>query len=162
MKRGLKSLVNGAWLSVIGDTGATGNVISADYATKRKLRLEQSCHQFQLGNSTQVKSLGAVTIDFAFAEKPSKIHKILCHVLPKCAYDLILGNTFLIATETLTKHRHRLTECVFPKLNLFHLNFLGNDDQRLRGTIADRYLAHAIPDTGAETNVMDLGLDISI
>ena len=92
---------------------------------------------------------------WAFAEKPAEIFDIICHVLPHCTYDLILGSGFLTATETMSKYRRRITECVFSIANAFHLNFLGNDSQYLRGSLADRYTVLALPDTGAEVNVID-------
>ena len=156
VKRGLASYVNGARLSVIADTGAMANVISAAYAKQRNMTIDTSSSSFELGNSSLVDSLGTVTIDYAFAEEPSKIFTLVCHVLPHCIYDLILGNAFLVATETMSKYRRRLTECIFSVANVFHLGFLGNCRQFLEGTLADQYVAYAIPDTGAERNVMDL------
>ena len=92
---------------------------------------------------------------WAFAEKPIDVFNIVCHVLPHCIHDLILGSRFLMATEAMSKYRHRVTECVFSVANAFHLNFLGNDSQYLRGSLADRYNVLALPDTGADVNVID-------
>ena len=156
IKRGLASFVNGTRLSVIADTGAAANVISATYAKQRNMEIDTSSSSFRLGNSSLVDSLGTVTIDYAFAEEPSNMFKLVCHVIPHCIYDLILGNSFLTATETMSKYRRRLTECVFSIANVFHLGYLGNSQQILEGTLANKYLAYAIPDTGAERNVMDL------
>ena len=55
----------------------------------------------------------------------------------------------------MSKHRRRLAECVFSIANVFHLNFLGNDSQCLRGTLADKHSVYALPDTGAEANIID-------
>lgn len=160
IKRGLASFVNGTRLSVIADTGATQNIVSAAYAKERKMTMKETSYSFKLGNSAVVKSMGTVMIDYAFAEEPSYIYKLVCHVLPHCTYDLILGHTFLFATESLSKHRRRLTECLFSVVNVFHLSFLGNESQLLEGVIADRYTTYALPDTGAERNVMDLKYEI--
>lgn len=156
VKRGLASFVNGARLSVIADTGAAHNVISAAYVEERNMKIDTVSTSFKLGNSSVVNSIGTVTIDYAFAEEPSKVFKLVCHVLPHCIYDLILGNAFLAATETMSKYRRRLTECMFSVANVFHLGYLGNYMQTLKGTLADQYAALAVPDTGAERNVMDL------
>ena len=156
VKRGLSSFVNGSRLSVLADTGSKENVISAAYVKERKIPISGSPSSFTLGNSTIVDSIGMATVDYAFAEEPSKITQLVCQVLPNCIYDLILGNTFLTATETLTKHKRRLSECVFSVVNLFHLSFLGNNSQKLAGTLADQYSALAVPDTGAERNVIDM------
>ena len=156
VRRGLASWVNGARLSVIADTGAAANVISAAYVKQRKLVVDRSSSAFKLGNSSVIDSLGTVTIDYAFGEDPLNVFKLVCHVLPNCVYDLILGNVFLTATKTMSKHRRRLTECVFSVVNVFHLGYLGNFQQVLEGTLDDRYPSFAIPDTGAERNVIDL------
>ena len=62
----------------------------------------------------------------------------------------------ITATETMSKYRHRLTECLFPSTDAFHFGFLGETCQRLQGTLADHHPVLAVPDSGAERNVMDL------
>ena len=156
VKRGLSSFVNGSRLSVVADTGSKENVISTAYVKERKIPMHLSPFSLTIGNSVVVDSIGTVTVDYAFAEEPSKITQLVCRVLPNCIYDLILGNSFLTATETMTKHKRRLSECVFSVVNLFHLSFLGNNSQGLAGTLADQYSASAVPDTGAEKNIIDL------
>lgn len=98
---------------------------------------------------------GTVSLSWAFSEKPKEIIDIICHVLPQCAYDLILGSKFLTATETFSKHRRRLVDCVFSTSNVSHLNFLDGGRQTLDGKVG-AYQVSAIPDTGAERNVMNL------
>ena len=94
---------------------------------------------------------------WAFAEEPIKPINIICHVLPICTYDLILGSKFLAATETLVKYRRRVTECAFAVLDVFHLNLLDDGHQALvlDGRVGDHPTC-ALADTGAERNVMDL------
>ena len=84
--------------------------------------------------------------------------RMICHVLPGSSYDLILGSKFLWATETLTKYRRRLQKCFFSILSSCssHFNYLGEESQRLRGTIGDVHDVLAVPDTGADRNVMDM------
>ena len=98
-----------------------------------------------------------MSIRWAFADSPKHRISILCHVLPSCTYDLILGNSFLKATETLTTFRYRLTKCLFTMINnVSHFGFLGETYERLEGTIADAHHVLAVPDTGADRNVMSL------
>ncbi|KAG8533929.1 uncharacterized protein KY384_001670 [Bacidia gigantensis] len=157
VKRGLASLVNGSRLSVIADTGAGQNMMSALYAKQRKLSVDSSSTgKFKIGNSSIITSIGTVTIDYAFAEEPSRLFKLTCHVIRDCLYDLILGSPFLTHTQTMSEYRRRLTECVFSISNFFHIGYLGNSSQLLRGAIADDSPAFAVPDTGAERNVMNL------
>ena len=173
-KRGLSGFVNGSRKSALADTGAAQNVISSAFAKEMELQIEESPSLIKLGNSKKTRSLGnslsvtptfvqelnswltgAVSMKWSFAEKPAEIFNIVCHVLPHCTYDLILGSEFLTATETMSKYRRRVTECIFSTANLFHINFLGNDSQYLRGSLADRYTVIALPDTGADVNVID-------
>ena len=68
---------------------------------------------------------GTVSLDWNFADKPKESFSILCHVLPYCMYNLILGNSFLRATRTLTEFCYRLTKCFFRVVNnVSHFNFL--------------------------------------
>ena len=64
---------------------------------------------------------------------------------------------FLTATKTLTEFCHRLTKCVFSVVNnVSQFSFLGETYQRLQGTLANKLSVLAIPDTGADRNVMSL------
>jgi len=96
-----------------------------------------------------------VRLLWAFAEDPTKTYDLLFHVLETCIYDVILGSAFLTATETLSKYRRRLTECVFSVARIFKFGFLGNKCHRLEGILGDKHEVLAVPDTGAERNVMD-------
>jgi hypothetical protein len=68
---------------------------------------------------------------------------------------VILGQDFLTATETFSKHRRRLTECVFSVARVFKFGFLENRCHRLEGFLDHVIQVLAVPDTGAERNVMD-------
>ena len=158
VKRGLASYVNGAKLSVLADTGAGHNVMSEAYARERNFPTNYSdTMEFQLGNSKAIESIGTVNIDYAFEKEYTNTFKIKCHVLQDCVYDLILGDSFLSATKTMSENRHRLTQCVFSvaKFPHPHLSYMGNCSQRLRGLLADYVPVLAMPDSGAECNVMD-------
>lgn len=103
-----------------------------------------------------------MSVLWAFADDPKETFSILCHVIPFCTYDLILGTGFLTATKTLTKFCHRLTRCLFSVVNSVpHFGFLGETYQRLQGTLADEYSILAIPDTGADRNIMSLQYAVS-
>lgn len=57
----------------------------------------------------------------------------------------------------MSKFRHRLTKCLFSVINnVPQFGFLGETYQRLGGFIADEHAVLAIPDTGADRNVMSL------
>ncbi len=56
----------------------------------------------------------------------------------------------------MSKYRHRWTECLFNVANVFHFGFLGQNSQRLQGTLARRHSVLAVPDSGAERNIIDM------
>ena len=72
---------------------------------------------------------------------------------------MIIGSPFLTATKTLSKYRRRLTECLFSTVNVLRMSFLGGDESRLLGYVGrwgeDSIKVAAVPDTGAEGNVID-------
>lgn len=79
-----------------------------------------------------MSSSGTVSVLWAFAENPKKTFSILCHVIPKWTYELILGNKFLTATKTLTNFCHRVIKCLFSEINnIPRFDFLGETNQRL-------------------------------
>lgn len=157
IRRGLRGLVNGFKVSAIADSGADRNVVTAAFAKRRSLEIEGSPAIFKLGNSTFVQSLGVVRMMWSFAENPQEKVEVLCDVLSKGTYDVILGCGFLKATKTMSKHRYRLTKCFFPSTNLPGMNFLGGGTQRLKGIVGSSHQTLAVPDSGADRNVMDLG-----
>jgi hypothetical protein len=173
-KRGLEGLVNGNFVYALPDTGSDENIVSESFIEKHNLHTTPSSQEFRLGNSTTVRSkgkiclvlfltrrtasdlyTGTVAIHWAFADNPGKKYPILCQVLPGCLYDLILGKSFEKAVETYSRYRRRLTQCAFSLANVFRVNLIGNAPQRLVGILGSKHRVFAVPDTGAECNVMD-------
>ena len=178
-RRGLPGIASGKEMSALPDSGADHNVITAALAEQLCLKIEGPPADFGLGNSKPLRSLGErnlqtklhynyflalcelkqisgiARLDWSFAERPSKIIRIICHVIPQCPYDLILGRKFLNATRTLSNCRNRATNCLFAKTNAMGVSSLGNNPQRLSGFVGS-HRALAIPDTGADRNVMDM------
>ena len=97
--------------------------------------------------------IGTVNVRWAFADKPEEIVEIVCHVISNCAYDVILGRRFLSMTETCTRYRHRLTNCLSSAAGVLRINLLDESHHSLKGMLGDRHQTDAVPDTGAEGNV---------
>ncbi|KAL8748863.1 MAG: hypothetical protein Q9184_007046 [Pyrenodesmia sp. 2 TL-2023] len=132
--------------------------MSQAFAQEMNLKVEDSSSEFILGNKKVIKSIGTVSFDWAFSESPTNLLKIVCDVIPTCSYPVILGSNFLTTTETLSKYKHRLTECLFSMSNVLQMNFLGDDRHRLLGKIGsdtEAVAVAAVPDTGADGNIMD-------
>lgn len=106
---------------------------------------------------TLIRSTGVVRMMWSFAENPREKVEVLCDVLSEGIYDVILGSGFLKATKTMSKHRHRLSMCIFPSTNHLSMNFLGGGTQRLKGIVGAHHPTLAVPDSGADRNVMDFG-----
>ncbi|MCJ1248726.1 hypothetical protein MMC30_005945 [Trapelia coarctata] len=157
LKQGLSGFANGAKVAALADTGSRESVMSESCARNLGLKPTGSTSSFELGNRRKIQSIGTVSFLWAFAENPTETISVPCHVLPRCTYDLILGNGFLTATETMSKYRRRLTKCLFSvKRYVSHFGFLGDSYQRLGGRIGGEHHVLAVPDSGAERNVMDL------
>lgn len=98
---------------------------------------------------------GTVQFQWAFKEDSRNTTDLTCHVLQNCIYDLILGRKFLTETQTLSKYQHRLSQCVFTAPRSFGFGLLGETFRRIEGTLGSHEHVLALPDTGAERNVID-------
>jgi hypothetical protein len=98
---------------------------------------------------------GTIQFQWAFSEDTRKTTTLTCHVLRTCIYDLILGRRFLDETQTLSKYPHRLSQCFFFKQRSFKFGLLGETFRRMEGTLGSHEHVLALPDTGAERNVID-------
>ncbi len=63
--------------------------------------------------------------------------------------------TIAAETETLSKYVRQLTECNYSNAKVFKFGFLRNRCHRLEGVLDDSFPIFAVPDSGAERNVMD-------
>ncbi|KAK4032542.1 hypothetical protein C8A01DRAFT_20385 [Parachaetomium inaequale] len=110
----------------------------------------------QLASGKSVTSITRVFILWRFDnEREHTAHWLDCLVLPKCAHDLILGDAFLRATETLTKFKHRISttlRSLGTKL-LRRLNYMGTNADEGRRQLwgyLDGELVAALPDSGSD------------
>ena len=100
--------------------------------------------------------IGTVNVRWAFADKPTETIEIVCHVVSNCVYNVILGSRFLSMTETFTKYKHRFTRCLPSAARVLRINLLDGSRQLLKGTLGISNRVYAVPDTGAEGNVLNL------
>ena len=106
----------------------------------------------------RMTSTGTVCNDLAFSGCTKNILRVIVDISPYCNYNIILGSKFSTDTQTLSKSRDCLTQCRFPTLDHPQINSLGQDDRRLQTSVDDNLRntleVFAVPDTGAEVNVM--------
>ncbi|MCJ1245212.1 hypothetical protein MMC30_002413 [Trapelia coarctata] len=108
------------------DTGAEGNFISKELASRLGLRVLENvseCQAFSMGNGKLVRSVGKTRAMVTFANEPETRIKCWFNVLPRLTASLIMGSNFLKVTKTLSKYKHRLQACVpitgaLPSVNL--------------------------------------------
>jgi gag-polyprotein putative aspartyl protease len=154
-RRGIKGKVKGRNIWALGDTGAGQNIISARHAEELGLEIHTSPRELRMGNSTTVLSHGTVNYPWAFSETPDKITSIVAHVLDGFGYDLLLGNPFLKATETMTKHIARFVKGVFSARHKWGLHLLGETSHRLEGLLGGSVPMQGLPDIGSSRNIMN-------
>ena len=145
-------------------------MMSASYARRSKflVRSGPRCRQtFQLTNGKTVRTKGLAFVHWTFKDKPDEHRMIGFHLLLDCAHNIILGNTFLAETETLTRNRHRVQVQTIHDQGIQRVNAAGSLNQRLIGSL-DGKETLALPDTGSEVHIVSeayarkRGFDINI
>ncbi|KAF4971472.1 hypothetical protein FSARC_1700 [Fusarium sarcochroum] len=142
--------VVGEWpVDALPDTGAKNNFISPRLAKRLGLEpLTNTKSSIQLPNGQKVKSPGKVEVPFSFSGE-SEEHLLDCCILPKATRDLILCQSFLEVTSTLTTFARRITRSLRAITTRLQLNLLGNDRRCLWGRLDD-LPASALADTGCD------------
>ena len=141
-------------VSAFPDTGAATNFISLAYARKHGLRIDLNTRKrVKVGDGSTIRVAGTTTLPFTFAGEPEE-HNLTFHVLRKSVHDVILGSTFLRASETFTRFAHRVGRKIREAVSrgIRRVHFLGSQQYvsgRVNGVRVD-----AVPDTGADVSVM--------
>jgi hypothetical protein len=157
--------LSGIRVSAIPDTGSDLDIVSVNFVKRHGITIDSASQRsIQLPNGKTI-STGAVSLPFVFEGETSTFSRVFT-VMPNCLHDVILSNSFLQTTETLTKFSQRLRCKFVPSLNVPRLRLLGTPKHRIWGSINGRTVA-AIPDTGSDVMLMSkryarkLGLNIS-
>ncbi|KAK2010441.1 hypothetical protein LZ32DRAFT_378675 [Colletotrichum eremochloae] len=165
--------IDGREFNALADTGAGYNLVSEAVA-KRLGWDPDSSHshengsgeKLRLANSKFVDIIGAFEAVWKFASDPGKSWKIMFHIVRSLVHDAVLGKHFLMASETMTKHRHRLRRLhdrairTLQGLPVLSVNNIGVVTQRLNVMIVDEHV-EALPDSGSEPNLLSLDYVIS-
>jgi hypothetical protein len=107
-----------------------------------------------LGNGRKMLSMGTVKLTLAFRDSPDQIINVVARVVKNFSFDILLGNPFLEATQTMQKHLHRFTCCLFPIKNLWSFCRIGETAQRFHATMENNIPFTALADTGSRRNIM--------
>ncbi|CVK85335.1 hypothetical protein FPRO06_07535 [Fusarium proliferatum] len=136
-------------IDALPDTGAKRNFVSQQLVESLGLVPKDSTKEtFRLPSGASIKSCGAVDVSFTFLGE-SEHHLLDCCILPKCTQDLILCQTFLKATGTLTKFAHRITRSLRKLAPRFRFNLIEDDTCCLQGSFDD-IPSIALADTGCD------------
>jgi hypothetical protein len=138
----------GISVSAIPDTGSELNIVSDHFIKLHGIKLDSEFQRsIQLPNRETI-STGTVSLPFSFEGEKSTF-SIVFTVMPNCVHDVILSNSFLRTTETLTRFSSRLKSKFVPSLHIPRLRLLGAPKQRILGSI-NGHTAVALPDTGSD------------
>lgn len=137
------------------DSGSSRNVISQDFAQRNRIAIKKSKgHVVRTAAGSRARTIGTVSLPFRFAQEMETYLEEF-HVLPKCRYDVILGNPFLQMTKTFSKFTHRVSKRLRDVLSRRRVCFTGLPQQMLGGW-ADGDFTFALPDTGSDICLMSL------
>lgn len=131
------------------DTGADLCLISPSMVSTLGLDVAPGTERtIHLANKKPVQSPGMAQVPWTFSGERTA-HMLDCWVLPGCVHDLVLGNQFLKATQTLTRFTSRIKSKSIALPQRLRLRLLGEEKQRLVGYL-DGHLTTALPDTGSD------------
>lgn len=154
-------------LEAFPDTGSELNIISLSLLSQLNLGFQPAqALTIQTPRAREIQILGTTELEVAFQGEAIK-HKRTFHVLSKCAHGIILGKSFLEATETLTRFKHRIKSRLIHLVNSIpRLHLLGSVTERVIGSINGKPTI-AVHDTGSDVTVISwkeaerLGLKIN-
>lgn len=116
--------LKGIHVSAIPDTGSDLDIVSADFVQRHGITIDSKPQRYiQLPNGKTI-SIGTVSLPFLFEGEKSTFKRVFT-VMPNCLHDVILSNSFLRTTETLTKFSRRLKNKFVPSLHTSRLRLLG-------------------------------------
>lgn len=156
-----QGFIQGQQVCAMPDTGVGYNIIAASLAQSlgfadppgnamRGLKI-------RLANGKYIRTIGVIEAIWSFSSDTGKIWELTFHVIEDFVYDIVLGNEFLMATETMSNHQFRLSRIPPPlrALSVLYVNTLGRVTQRLRGLLYGN-LVETLPDFGCESNLLSL------
>lgn len=104
--------INGQSMGASLDTGCEANLMSANYAEERGLKLRSlpgGNQEIKFTNGRKGSTLGQVEVDWSFGDDSPDVVKLKCYVLPKCIHSVILGVHFAVSEKPWEKHRSTLS-----------------------------------------------------
>ena len=161
---GLEGRINGTHVFALADTGSYRNFINGAYAESLGLKsmhytLDQR-PSFVMGHGRTILAIGEIEISWQFERDSHSSYIIVLQVLPNSIFDVMIGAKFLYETNTMAGNNHRLCRIPKPDRAMFarNINFCGSPRYYLNGVLraaeSEPERCFALPDSGAETNVL--------
>jgi hypothetical protein len=150
--------LNGETHDALADTMASRNVMSENHAISIGALIDRSPenqHTFVNAIGKAFRSIGETTMEVSFLEDPSKKIWQTFAVVKNCAAALVMGDTFLRMTETLTKFRYRLKRVARMAKQCWRLCYMNVSYRQLSCSI-DGQSVFANADTGSEIDLASL------
>lgn len=140
------------------DTGSDDNIISLELAKQLGLVLDlgQDSKMFSLANGKQVEALGKCSLNYQFGAGDSideTLYTCTVYVFKSLIVPALMGAEFLMATETFTKYRNRLTQEFVPATQFLQVNSVGKAKQALICRL-NTFVGCANADTGSDLDLI--------
>jgi hypothetical protein len=146
-----------ATLIAIPDTGADINAISLRMTQKLGLDVHRTeTMLLHLIHGMTARCCGVITLNCRFgrgSEPAPERFNCVFYVFRKMASPLIISREFLDKTETLTRHRDRLSRLTYSPMIIPVVRTLADTQQRLLCSLDGEDL-EGFPDTGSDVDVM--------
>ena len=151
----LEGFVDDNFVCTKPDTGARANLMALSFAESIGLHLfdrePESQVSFLMANGCLINSIGRVTARWRFKKGETESYTISFYVFAECCFDVIIGDSFLRETQTMSTNEHRLSWVPRPEWALYvrRINLLGCPSQRMKGKLGGDEV-FALADSGAE------------
>lgn len=140
------------------DTGADVNIISHDVARTlgySEYEVLPEKKEFALANGKLIEAIGRIESPCSFGVETNSLVTMTCafYVLLKTVTPIIMGQSFLEQTKTMTEHRDRLVRVPTPAFQALSVCSVDNP-RRLLSCEVDRRETLATPDSGSEIDLI--------
>ena len=119
----LEGFVNGKSVCTNPDTGAQANLIALSFVESLALflfdREPESQVGFRMANGNKIYSIGRVNAQWRFKKENSESYDISFYVFAECCFDVVIGDPFLRATQTMSVNEFRLSWIPRPERALY-------------------------------------------
>ena len=148
--------LDGKKYDALADTMASENIMTEAHATMIGAVVNRSKRRnFRNACGQTFKSVGETKVEVSLPEDPSKNWVCSFAVLKSCPIPLVVSDSFLRVTETLTKFQHRLKRIFNTTQKYWRVMYMDIPRRQLACSI-DGISGFANADTGSEIDIVSL------